>query len=89
MNLGRNYSELFKHRQAIEYYKIALELSMDNGNIRNMITCYNNIGTSYVSMGQFNKGVSNLEKGLKKIGFTDNETNGILGNNWFNFYNNI
>ncbi len=35
------------------------------------------------------RGFENLEKGLKKIGFTDNETNGILGNNWFNFYNNI
>ncbi len=35
------------------------------------------------------RGFSNLEQGLKKIGFNDNETNGILGNNWFNFYKNI
>ncbi len=35
------------------------------------------------------RGFENLEKGLKKIGFDDNETNGILGNNWFNFYKNI
>ena len=32
------------------------------------------------------RGFSNLEKGLKKIGFSDFETKGILGNNWYNFY---
>jgi microsomal dipeptidase-like Zn-dependent dipeptidase len=35
------------------------------------------------------RGFKNLEKGLKKIGFNDDETNGILGNNWFNFYKDI
>ena len=35
------------------------------------------------------RGFKNLEKGLKKIGFSDDETNGILGNNWYNFYKNI
>ncbi len=35
------------------------------------------------------RGFSNIEKGLKNIGFNDDETNGILGNNWFNFYKNI
>ena len=35
------------------------------------------------------RGFSNLEKGLKKIGFSDNEINGILGNNWYNFYKKI
>jgi microsomal dipeptidase-like Zn-dependent dipeptidase len=35
------------------------------------------------------RGFENLAKGLKKIGFSENETNGILGNNWFNFYKNI
>ena len=34
-------------------------------------------------------GFLNLEKGLKKIGFSDDETNGILGNNWYNFYKKI
>ena len=33
--------------------------------------------------------ISNLEKGLKKIGFNENEVNDILGNNWFNFYKGI
>ena len=65
VNLGRNYSELFDYQRAIEYYKIALDLSIENGNIRNMITCFNNLGTSYVGLGQFDKGVTNLEKGLK------------------------
>ena len=32
------------------------------------------------------RGFSNLEQGLKKIGFSDFETKGILGNNWYNFY---
>ncbi len=32
------------------------------------------------------RGFKNLEKGLKKIGFNENEVNGILGNNWYNFY---
>ena len=32
------------------------------------------------------RGFMNLEKGLKKIGFSDTETNGVLGNNWYNFY---
>ena len=27
-----------------------------------------------------------LEEGLKKIGFNQKEIQGILGNNWFNFY---
>ncbi len=35
------------------------------------------------------RGFKNLEIGLKKIGFSEDETNGILGNNWFNFYKNI
>ena len=35
------------------------------------------------------RGFENLESGLKKIGFSEDETNGILGNNWFNFYKNI
>ena len=34
-------------------------------------------------------GFKNLEKGLKEVGFSEDETNGILGNNWFNFYKNI
>ena len=35
------------------------------------------------------RGFLNLEQGLKKIGFSDNEINGILGNNWYNFYKKI
>jgi len=34
-------------------------------------------------------GFVNIEKGLKKIGFSDTETHGILGNNWYNFYKSI
>ena len=35
------------------------------------------------------RGFKNLEKGFKKIGFSETETNGILGNNWYNFYKTI
>jgi len=35
------------------------------------------------------RGFVNLERGLKKVGFSDTEVNGILGNNWFNFYKSI
>ena len=35
------------------------------------------------------RGFSNIEKGLKTIGFSDDETHGILGNNWYNFYKSI
>jgi len=35
------------------------------------------------------RGFKNLEKGLKKVGFSENDVNGILGNNWYNFYKNI
>ena len=35
------------------------------------------------------RGFNNLESGLKKIGFNEDETNGILGNNWYNFYKGI
>ena len=35
------------------------------------------------------RGFENLEIGLKKVGFSMDETNGILGNNWFNFYKDI
>ena len=35
------------------------------------------------------RGFSNIEKGLKKVGFSDTETHGILGNNWYNFYKTI
>jgi len=35
------------------------------------------------------RGFQNLENGLRKIGFSEDETNGILGNNWYNFYKNI
>ena len=32
------------------------------------------------------RGFENLETGLKKVGFSESEVNGILGNNWYNFY---
>ena len=32
------------------------------------------------------RGFANLEVGLKRVGFSEEETNGILGNNWYNFY---
>ena len=35
------------------------------------------------------RGFSFLEKGLKKIGFSTEEVNDILGNNWFKFYKGI
>ena len=35
------------------------------------------------------RGISNIESGLKKVGFSDSETHGILGNNWYNFYKSI
>ncbi len=35
------------------------------------------------------RGFSNIEEGLKKVGFSDTETYGILGNNWYNFYKSI
>ena len=35
------------------------------------------------------RGFKNLEIGLKKIGFNHGEVEGILGNNWYNFYKNI
>ena len=35
------------------------------------------------------RGFSNIKKGLKKVGFSDTETHGILGNNWYNFYKTI
>ena len=35
------------------------------------------------------RGFNNLEIGLNKIGFNEDETNGILGNNWYNFYKGI
>ena len=35
------------------------------------------------------RGFDNLEKGLRNIGFSEEDVNGILGNNWYNFYKNI
>ena len=35
------------------------------------------------------RGFKNLESGLKKVGFSIEEVNDILGNNWFNFYKGI
>jgi len=35
------------------------------------------------------RGFKNLEIGLKKVGFSSEEVNDILGNNWFNFYKGI
>ncbi len=35
------------------------------------------------------KGFKNLNTGLRKIGFNEEEINGILGNNWYNFYKGI
>jgi len=32
------------------------------------------------------RGFNNLELGLQKVGFSKNDINGILGNNWYNFY---
>ena len=39
---------------------------------------------------EYKRDLFNLnEKGLKKAGFSDTETHGILGNNWYNFYKSI
>ena len=35
------------------------------------------------------RGFKNLEEGLSQIGFSKTEVEGILGNNWFNFYKGI
>jgi len=35
------------------------------------------------------RGFKNLEVGLKKVGFNEDEVNGIMGNNWYNFYKGI
>ena len=35
------------------------------------------------------RGFKNLDIGLKKVGFSLEEVNGILGDNWFNFYKGI
>ena len=35
------------------------------------------------------RGFANLERGLSKIGFQEIEIDGILGNNWYNFYKTI
>ena len=35
------------------------------------------------------RGFKNIESGLKKTGFNQGEVEGILGNNWYNFYKNI
>ena len=35
------------------------------------------------------RGFNNLETGLKMVGFNKQEVDGILGNNWFNFYKGI
>ena len=35
------------------------------------------------------RGFKNLENGFKKVGFSEDEINKILGNNWFNFYKGI
>jgi len=35
------------------------------------------------------RGFKNLESGLKKVGFDNDEVNGILGNNWYNFYKDL
>ena len=32
------------------------------------------------------RGFGNLERGLRKVGFNEEETHDILGNNWYNFY---
>jgi membrane dipeptidase len=32
------------------------------------------------------RGFDNIEKGLKKVGFNNDDLYGILGDNWFNFY---
>ncbi|MDC1138280.1 membrane dipeptidase [Candidatus Pelagibacter sp.] len=35
------------------------------------------------------RGFKNIENGLKKVGFSEEEVNGIIGNNWYNFYRGI
>ena len=35
------------------------------------------------------RGFKNIETGLVKLGFNKEEVNGILGNNWYNFYKGI
>ena len=35
------------------------------------------------------RGFKNLEKGFQKVGFSEKEIDGILGNNWYNFYKTI
>ena len=35
------------------------------------------------------RGFNNLEAGLKNVGFSEEDVNNILGNNWYNFYKEI
>ena len=55
----------------------------------NIIMKLSRLGSFHQSRLSFLRSFLNLEKGLKKVGFSDDETNGILGNNWYNFYKTI
>ena len=49
-------------------------------------TAYNSAFPNQPEWFQDARGFDNIEKGLKEVGFNNEELYGILGNNWFNFY---
>jgi serine phosphatase RsbU (regulator of sigma subunit)/Tfp pilus assembly protein PilF len=57
---------------AVEYYKPALAISIELGDIKGISSCYNNIGLMYYYMGNYSEAMDYLLKALKKYEETNN-----------------
>jgi tetratricopeptide (TPR) repeat protein len=61
LNLGRAYFDQGNKRDAFNYYKIALQNSLNENYIEGLIGSYSNLGSYYFSIGNFIEARDNFE----------------------------
>ncbi|MGB0430025.1 MAG: tetratricopeptide repeat-containing sensor histidine kinase [Bacteroidia bacterium] len=60
-NLANSYKRQERFNEAIERYKMAIELLNDPSTIRNRIVCLRNLADTYTRIGQYNKARKNFK----------------------------
>lgn len=75
-NQGNVYIELGNYKEALDKYKLSLELRSTTKNTADIAASYNNIGYVYKEIGDYDKAVENILNALKLFEKIGNE-NGI------------
>ena len=71
LKLAKIYYQTSKYEEAKQFYKRAISIMIEAGTNRGVGTCYGNLGTVFLSVGQYTKAEEYLHKALvirKEIG---------------------